>query len=236
MKKHGKRYEEATKLVDVSKLYPPNEAIELARKTATVKFDSTIELHMRMGLDVRHADQQVRGTADLPAGTGKTVRVLVFAEGDKAREAEQAGADFVGSDDLIKRIEEGWIEFDVALATRDMMSKVSRLGRVLGRRGLMPNPKSGTVTDDLARGVKEVKAGRIEFRTDRSALIHVPIGKASFENQGLIDNLGSLIDAVVKAKPSGAKGTYIRSISMASTMGPGISLDIPQTMALATTT
>jgi large subunit ribosomal protein L1 len=233
MKKHGKRYTEVAKLVDEDKIYTPNEAVDLAKKTSNTKFDSTIEVHMRMGLDVRHADQQVRGTADLPAGTGKTVRVLVFAEGDKAREAEQAGADFVGSDDLIKRIEDGWLEFDVALATRDMMSKVSRLGRVLGRRGLMPNPKSNTVTDDLARGVKEVKAGRIEFRTDRSALIHVPIGKASFEEKGLLDNLGSFVDAVVKAKPTGAKGTYIRSITLASTMGPGIKLDIAQATALA---
>ena len=234
MNKHGKRYTELAKLVEEDKLYPPSEAVELAKKTSAVKFDATIEVHMRMGLDVRHADQQVRGTADLPAGTGKTVRVVVFAEGDKAREAEQAGADVVGSDDLIKRIEDGWLEFDVALATRDMMGKVAKLGRVLGRRGLMPNPKSNTVTDDLARGVKEVKAGRIEFRTDRSALIHVPIGKASFEDKGLLDNLGSFVDAVVKAKPSGSKGTYIKSITMASTMGPGIKLDISQATALAT--
>ncbi|HEX6512398.1 MAG TPA: 50S ribosomal protein L1 [Chloroflexota bacterium] len=233
MNQRGKRYQELAKLVDEDKAYAPAEAVELVKKTSNVKFDSTIEVHMRMGLDVRHADQQVRGTADLPAGTGKTVRVVVFAEGDRAREAEQAGADFVGSDDLIKRIEDGWVDFDVALATPSMMSKVSKLGRVLGRRGLMPNPKSGTVTDDVTRGVKEVKAGRIEFRTDRSALIHVPIGKASFEEKGLLDNLGSLVDAVVKAKPAGAKGAYIKNMTLTSTMGPGVKLDIGQTTALA---
>jgi len=233
MKEHGKRYTEIFKLVDEDKAYAPAEAVELIKKTSNVKFDSTIEVHMRMGLDVRHADQQVRGTADLPAGTGKSVRVAVFAEGDKAREAEQAGADFVGGDDLIKRVEDGWTEFDVALATRDMMSKVAKLGRVLGRRGLMPNPRSNTVTDDLLKAVKEVKAGRIEFRTDRSALIHVPIGKASFEEKGLLDNLGSFMDAVVKAKPAGSKGTYIKSITLASTMGPGVKVDIPQATALA---
>jgi large subunit ribosomal protein L1 len=233
MKQHGKRYEEIVKLVDEDKAYAPAEAVELVKKTSTIKFDSTIEVHMRMGLDVRHADQQVRGTADLPAGTGKSVRVLVFAEGDKAREAEQAGADFVGSEDLIKRIEDGWMEFDVALATRDMMGKVAKLGRVLGRRGLMPNPKSGTVTDDLERGVREVKAGRIEFRTGKAPLIQVPIGKASFEERGLLDNLGSLVDAVMKARPAGSKGTYIRNITLTSTMGPGIKLDVPQTMAIA---
>ena len=231
--KHGKRYQEIVKLVEEDKAYSPGEAVELVKKTSTVKFDSTIEVHMRMGLDVRHADQQVRGTADLPAGTGKSVRVAVFAEGDKAREAEQAGADFVGSDDLIKRIEDGWMEFDVALATRDMMAKVAKLGRVLGRRGLMPNPKSGTVTDDLERGVREVKAGRIEFRTGKAPLIQVPIGKASFEEKGLLDNLGSLVDAVVKARPAGSKGTYIKNITITSTMGPGIKLDVPQTMAIA---
>ncbi|HLG70199.1 MAG TPA: 50S ribosomal protein L1 [Chloroflexota bacterium] len=235
MKEHGKRYQELAKLVDEDKVYAPAEAIELVKKTSNVKFDSTIEVHMRMGLDVRHADQQVRGTADLPAGTGKIVRVLVFAEGDKAREAEQAGADFVGSDDLIKRIEDGWTDFDVAIATRDMMGKVGKLGRVLGRRGLMPNPKSGTVTDDLAKSVKEVKAGRIEFRTGKAPLIQVPIGKASFEDKGLLDNLGSLVDAVVKAKPTGSKGAYIKGITLTSTMGPGVKVDVNQSTALAST-
>lgn len=233
MNKHGKRYEELAKLVDEDKIYAPAEAIELVKKTSNVKFDSTIEVHMKMGLDVRHSDQQVRGTADLPAGTGKMVRVLVFAEGDKARDAEQAGADFVGSDDMIKRVEDGWLDFDVALATPSMMSKVSKLGRVLGRRGLMPNPKSGTVTDDLAKGVKEVKAGRIEFRTGKAPLIQVPIGKASFEEKGLLDNLGSLVDAVVKAKPTGSKGAYIKGITLTSTMGPGVKVDVGQTTALA---
>ncbi|HLQ34062.1 MAG TPA: 50S ribosomal protein L1 [Chloroflexota bacterium] len=233
MKKRGKRYAELAKLIDEDKNYAPAEAVELVRKTSNVKFDSTIEVHMRMGLDVRHADQQVRGMADLPAGTGKNVRVLVFAEGDKAREAEQAGADFVGSDDLIKRVEDGWTDFDVALATRDMMGKVGRLGKVLGRRGLMPNPKSGTITDDLTRSVKEVKAGRIEFRTGKAPLIQVPIGKASFDEKGLLENLGSLVDAVVKAKPAGSKGPYIKNITLTSTMGPGVRLDVPQTMAKA---
>jgi len=233
MKKHGKRYQEVAKLVDEDKLYAPAEGLELAKRTSNTKFDATIEVHMRMGLDVRHADQQVRGTAGLPAGSGKAMRVLVFAEGDRAREAEQAGADFVGSDDLVKRIEDGWTDFDVAIATPEMMGKVGRLGRVLGRRGLMPNPKSGTVTPEVARAIKEVKGGRIEFRTDRSALIHVPIGKASFEDQGLLENLSSFVDAVVKAKPAGAKGSYIRSITLASSMGPGIKLDVNQATALA---
>jgi large subunit ribosomal protein L1 len=233
MKEHGKRYAELAKLVDGDKVYTPAEAVGLVKKTSNVKFDSTIELHMRMGLDVRHADQQVRGTAALPAGTGKSVRVVVFAEGDKAREAEQAGADVVGSDDLIKRIEDGWTDFDVALATPSMMPKVSKLGRVLGRRGLMPNPKSGTVTDDVERGVKEVKAGKIEFRTGKAPLIQVPIGKASFEEKGLLDNMASLVDAVVKAKPAGAKGAYIKTITLASTMGPGVKVDVPQALALA---
>jgi large subunit ribosomal protein L1 len=233
MKKHGKRYLEIAKLVEQDKAYAPAEAVTLVKQTANTKFDSTIEVHMRMGLDVRHADQQVRGTADLPAGTGKDVRVLVFAEGDKAREAEQAGADFVGSDDLIKRVEAGWTDFDVALATRDMMGKVGRLGKVLGRRGLMPNPKSGTITDEVGRAVKEMKAGRIEFRTGKAPLIQVPIGKASFEDKGLLDNLSSLVDAVVKAKPPGAKGAYIKNITLTSTMGPGVKLDVGQTQALA---
>jgi|SRR5579884_357044 large subunit ribosomal protein L1 len=233
MKKHGKRYLEIAKLVEPDKAYAPAEAVTLVKQTANTKFDSTIEVHMRMGLDVRHADQQVRGTADLPAGTGKDVRVLVFAEGDKAREAEQAGADFVGSDDLIKRVEDGWTDFDVALATRDMMGKVGRLGKVLGRRGLMPNPKSGTITDEVGRAVKEMKAGRIEFRTGKAPLIQVPIGKASFEDKGLLDNLSSLVDAVIKAKPAGAKGAYIKNITLTSTMGPGVKLDVGQTQALA---
>ncbi len=232
MSEHGKRYEEVAKLVDPDKLYKPAEAVELAKKTANVKFDSTVELHMRLGVDPRHADQMVRGMADLPAGTGKNVRVLVFAQGDKAHEAEEAGAEFVGADDLAKKIEGGWLDFDIAIATPEMMGTVGKLGRILGRRGLMPNPKSGTVTTEVARTVKEMKAGRTEFRVDKTALIHAPIGKASFDEEGLLSNLGSFVDAVVKAKPSGAKGAYIKSITMATTMGPGIKLDIPETMAL----
>jgi large subunit ribosomal protein L1 len=189
---------------------------------------------MRTGLDPRHADQQIRGTALLPHGLGKTVRVLVFAEGEGARNAEQAGADFVGSDDLIKRIEEGWTDFDVALASREMMSKVSRLGRVLGPRGLMPNPRTGTVVDpeDLGKAVSDSRQGRVEFRLDRTALIHVPIGKVSFEEDKLLENMATIVDAIVKAKPSGAKGQYIRSASLATTMGPGIKLELAPTLAL----
>jgi len=191
---------------------------------------------MRTGLDPRHADQQIRGTALLPHGLGKTVRVLVFAEGEGARNAEQAGADFVGSDDLIKRIEEGWTDFDVALASREMMSKVSRLGRVLGPRGLMPNPRTGTVVDpeDLAKAVSDSRQGRVEFRLDRTALIHVPIGKVSFEEDKLLENMATIVDAIVKAKPSGAKGQYIRSASLATTMGPGIKLELAPTLAMTT--
>jgi large subunit ribosomal protein L1 len=232
----GKKYQDAVKLIEKDKHYAPDEAVSLAKKAATAKFDETVELHLRTGLDPRHADQQIRGTALLPNGLGKTVRVLVFAEGEGARNAEQAGADFVGSDDLIKRIEEGWTEFDVALASREMMNKVSRLGRVLGPRGLMPNPRTGTVVDpeDLAKAVNDSRQGRVEFRLDRTALIHVPIGKVSFEEDKLIENMATIIDAIVKAKPSGAKGQYIRSASLATTMGPGISLELAPTLAMTT--
>ncbi len=232
----GKKYQESAKLVGKDKNYPPTEAITLAKKAATAKFDETVELHMRTGLDPRHADQQIRGTALLPNGLGKEVRVLVFAEGEGARNADQAGADFVGSDDLIKRIEDGWTEFDVALASREMMSKVSRLGRVLGPRGLMPNPRTGTVVDpdDLAKAVNDSRQGRVEFRLDRTALIHVPIGKVSFEEDKLLENMATIVDAIVKAKPSGSKGQYIRSASLATTMGPGISLELAPTLALTT--
>jgi large subunit ribosomal protein L1 len=231
---HGKKYIAATKLIEKEKTYPPTEAIALAKKAATAKFDETVELHMRTGLDPRHADQQIRGTALLPNGLGKQVRVLVFAEGEGARTAEQAGADFVGSDDLIKRIEEGWTDFDVALASREQMSKVSRLGRVLGPRGLMPNPRTGTVVDpeDLGKAVNDSRQGRVEFRLDRTALIHVPIGKVSFEEDKLLENMATIVDAIVKAKPSGAKGQYIRSASLATTMGPGIRLELAPTLAL----
>jgi large subunit ribosomal protein L1 len=230
----GKKYQDAVKLIEKDKNYPPTEAISLAKKTATAKFDETVELHMRTGLDPRHADQQIRGTALLPNGLGKVVRVLVFAEGEGARNADQAGADFVGSDDLIKRIEEGWTEFDVALASREMMSKVSRLGRVLGPRGLMPNPRTGSVVDpeDLGKAVNDARQGRVEFRLDRTALIHVPIGKISFGEDQLLENMATIVDAIVKAKPSGAKGQYIRSASLATTMGPGISLELAPTLAM----
>jgi large subunit ribosomal protein L1 len=233
----GKKYQEATKLIEKDKNYAPTEAIALAKKIATAKFDETVELHMRTGLDPRHADQQIRGTALLPNGLGKQVRVLVFAEGEGARNADQAGADFVGSDDLIKRIEEGWTDFDVALASREMMSKVSRLGRILGPRGLMPNPRTGTVVDpeDLAKAVNDSRQGRVEFRLDRTALIHVPIGKISFEEDKLLENMATIVDAIVKAKPSGAKGQYIRSASLATTMGPGIRLELAPTLALTST-
>jgi large subunit ribosomal protein L1 len=230
----GKKYQEALKLIEKDKNYPPDEAIALAKKAASAKFDETVELHMRTGLDPRHADQQIRGTALLPNGLGKQVRVLVFAEGEGARNADQAGADFVGSDDLIKRIEEGWTDFDVALASREMMTKVSRLGRVLGPRGLMPNPRTGTVVDpeDLAKAVNDSRQGRVEFRLDRTALIHVPIGKVSFEEDKLLENMATIVDAIVKAKPSGAKGQYIRSASIATTMGPGIHLELGPTLAM----
>ena len=225
MPKHGKKYRTAAAQVEKSRLYSPQDAINLLKKISYSAFDGTVEVHMRLGVDPRHADQMVRGTAVLPHGTGRTVRVLVFAQGDKAREAEEAGADYVGAQDLIQRIEGGWLDFDVAVATPDMMGQVGRLGRILGPRGLMPNPRSGTVTFDVGRTVRDVKAGRVEFRVDRTALVHVPIGKVSFDDQRLLENLSTLMDAVVAAKPSGAKGTYIRSVHLAATMSPGIRLD-----------
>ncbi|MDK2817795.1 MAG: large subunit ribosomal protein [Moorella sp. (in: firmicutes)] len=225
MPKHGKRYREISKLVDRQQLYEPGEAIALVKKTASAKFDETIEVAVRLGVDPRHADQQVRGTVVLPNGTGKTRRVLVFAKGEKAREAEEAGADFVGAEDLVEKIQGGWIDFDVAIATPDMMGTVGKLGRILGPRGLMPNPKSGTVTMDLARAIKEVKAGKIEFRVDKTAIVHAPIGKASFEEGKLKENFQALIEALVRAKPAAAKGQYLKSISISSTMGPGIKVN-----------
>lgn len=232
--KHGKKYEAAFNQIEKDKLYPPTEAISLAKKTAFAKFDETVELHMRTGLDPRHADQQLRGTALLPHGLGKTVRVVVFAEGEAARDAENAGADFVGGDELIKRVEDGFTDFDIALATRDIMGKVSRLGRVLGPRGLMPNPRTNTVVDpeDIAKAVDESRQGRVEYRLDRTALIHVPIGKVSFEESALLENMATIVDAIVKAKPAGAKGVYIKSASLATTMGPGITLELAPTLAL----
>ncbi|MBM4416766.1 MAG: 50S ribosomal protein L1 [Chloroflexi bacterium] len=232
----GKKYLEAAKLVDSTRHYAPDEAIALAKKGSYTSFDGTIEAHLRMGVDPRHADQQVRGVASLPNGLGKKVRVLVFAQGDSVRQAEAAGADHVGADDLIKQIEGGFLDFDIAIATPDMMGRVGRLGKILGRRGLMPNPKSGTVVQpqDIARAVNEARKGRVEFRLDRTAIMHVPIGKASFADGALLENLSALVDAVVKARPSGAKGQYIRSIALCATMGPGVKMDVNATTALAT--
>ncbi len=225
MPKHGKRYREISKLVSRQELYEPDEAIELLKKTASAKFDETVEVAVKLGVDPRHADQQVRGTVVLPNGTGKTRRVLVFAKGDKAKEAEEAGADFVGAEELVEKVQGGWLDFDVAIATPDMMGLVGRLGRILGPRGLMPNPKAGTVTMDIARAVKEVKAGKIEFRVDKTAIIHAPIGKASFEASKLKENFQALMDALLRAKPATARGQYLKSISLATTMGPGIKVN-----------
>jgi len=233
MAHRGKKYAEALKLVAREHLYPPDEAAELAKQTTTVNFDATIEAHLRLGVDPRHADQMVRGTVVLPHGTGKSVRVAVFAQGEKAQEALRAGADEVGGEDLAKRVEAGWLEFDVALATPDSMGIVGRLGKILGRRGLMPNPKAGTITFDLERAIKEVKGGRVEFKVDKAAIIHVPVGKSSFEPQALVENLAALVDAVNRAKPAGAKGQYMRTLTIASTMGPGIRVDVPATLAAA---
>jgi large subunit ribosomal protein L1 len=233
MAEHGERYQDLAKLVDRTRVYPIGEAIALAKETSTVKFDPTVEAHLRLGVDPRHADQMVRGTVVLPHGTGKIVRVAVFAQGEKAQEALRAGADEVGAEDLVKKIEAGWLEFDVAVATPDVMGQVGRLGRILGRRGLMPNPKAGTVTFDIERAVKEVKGGRVEFKVDKGAIIHVPVGKASFEEAQLVDNLAALVDAVNRAKPSGAKGQYLRTLTVATTMGPGIRVDIPGVLAAA---
>jgi large subunit ribosomal protein L1 len=232
----GKKYQESVKKVDINARYQPQEAVELIKQTAFVNFDETVELHLRMGVDPRSADQQVRGVALLPHGLGKQVRVLVFAQGEAERIANEAGADYVGNDDLIKRIEGGWLEFDVSVATPDMMGKVGKLGKILGRKGLMPNPKSGTVVppDDLHRAISDARKGRVEFRLDRTAIIHVPIGKVSFETARLFENLMALIEAVVKAKPGGAKGQYIRSATISSSMGPGIKLDLKSLMALPT--
>ena len=224
--KKGKRYQEVAKLRDKTNLYEAPEAVALVKKVASAKFDETIEAHLKMGLDGRHADQQIRGAVVLPHGTGKKVRVLVFAKGEKADEALAAGAEFVGAEELIPKIQkEGWLEFDKVVATPNMMSVVGRLGRILGPKGLMPNPKAGTVTMDVAKAVKELKAGKIEYRLDKTNIVHVPIGKASFTEEQLTENFQTLIDAIVKAKPAAAKGQYIRSCTIASTMGPGIKLN-----------
>jgi large subunit ribosomal protein L1 len=231
-KAHGKKYLEAEKLVDATKLYEAQEAISLLKKISYTKFDPTVEVHMKLGVDPRHADQMVRGVAMLPAGTGKTVRVLVFTQGEKVAEAEAAGADYVGLDDLIKQIEGNWLDFDVAIATPDVMGKVGRLGKRLGPRGLMPSPKAGTITFDVARTIREVKAGRVEFKVDKTALLHIPAGKLSFSETALLSNITSVIDAVSRARPSGAKGTYIKSIVLSSTMSPSVRLDVPSAVAL----
>lgn len=224
--KRGKKYTEAAKLVDRATQYDVAEAISLVKKTAVAKFDETVEAHIRLGVDGRHADQQVRGAVVLPHGTGKTVRVLVFAKGDKVAEAEAAGADFVGGEELIPRIQnEGWFDFDVVVATPDMMGVVGRLGRVLGPKGLMPNPKAGTVTMDVTKAVNDVKAGKIEYRLDKANIIHCPVGKASFTEEQLTENFNTLMDAIVKAKPASAKGTYMKSVTVTSTMGPGIKVN-----------
>ena len=232
MAKHGKNYQEAAKQVDRTKTYHHQEAIELAKKTVHVRFDETVELHLRMGVDPRNASQQVRGVVLLPHGLGKKVRV---AQGEAERLAQAAGADHVGGDELVKKIEDGWLEFDTAIATPDMMGKVGKLGKILGRRGLMPNPKSGTVVPatDLPRVIDDARKGRVEYRLDRTAIIHLPLGKVSFEEDKLMDNLTAVVEAVVKAKPSGAKGQYIRSASLVTTMGPGIKLDLKPTLSLS---
>jgi len=235
MARYGKNYQETVKLLDSTKDYPPQEAVELAKKMAHAKFDETVELHLRMGVDSRNANQQVRGVALLPHGLGKKVRVLVFAQGEAERIAETAGADFAGGDELVKKVEDGWLEFDTAMATPDMMGKVGKLGKTLGRKGLMPNPKSGTVVaaTDLPKAISDARKGRVEFKLDRTAIIHVPLGKVSFEDDKLMGNLTAVIEAVVRAKPSGAKGQYVRTASLTTTMGPGIKLDLRPTLSLS---
>ena len=224
--KHGKKYVEAAKLVDRATLYESDEAVSVVKKTATAKFDETVEVHIRTGCDGRHAEQQIRGAVVLPHGTGKTVKVLVFAKGDKVNEAEAAGADYVGGDELIPKIQnEGWLDFDVVVATPDMMGVVGRLGKVLGPKGLMPNPKAGTVTMDVTKAINDIKAGKIEYRLDKSNIIHCPIGKASFSEEQLKDNYNALIEAILKAKPSALKGQYLKSVTLSTTMGPGVKIN-----------
>ena len=234
MPKRGTRYSTATAAIEKDFEYQPDEAVSLAKKNATAKFDETVELHLRTGADPRHADQMIRGVALLPHGVGKTVRVTVFTQGEAVSVAEEAGADFVGSDEVIKRVEDGWVDFDVSIATPDMMGRIGRLGRILGRRGLMPNPRTGTVVqpDELPRAIREAKLGRVEYRVDRTSLIHVPIGKASFEEDQLMDNLTALMDNIVRARPSGVKGQYIRTAYLTTTMGPSVKMDVASTSAL----
>jgi len=238
MLKRGKKYQESVKLMDRPEAYPPDEAIDLTKKMAYAGFDETVELHLKMGVDPRNASQQVRGVALLPHGLGKQVRVLVFAQGEAEKNAREVGADFVGSDDLVKQIEGGWLDFDTAIATPDMMGRVGKLGKILGRRGLMPNPKSGTVVaaEDLPRVIEDARKGRVEYKLDRTAIIHLPLGKVSFDKDRLLDNLLAVVEAIVKAKPSGAKGQYIRSATITTTMGPGIKLDLKTLLELSSTT
>jgi large subunit ribosomal protein L1 len=235
MVKQSKNYQTAVKQIDRTKDYPPQEAIELAKKVAHARFDEAVEIHLQMGVDPRNASQQVRGVALMPHGLGKQVRVLVFAQGEAERIAGAAGADFVGGDELIKKIEDGWLDFDTTVATPDMMGKVGKLGKILGRKGLMPNPKSGTVVtaDDLPRVIGDARKGRVEFKLDRTAIIHLPIGKVSFEDDKLLENLTAVMEAVVKAKPSGVKGQYVKTASLATTMGPGIRLALKPTLSLS---
>lgn len=224
--KRGKKYQESAKLIEKAKLYDPADAVDLVKKTASAKFDETVEAHIRLGVDSRHADQQVRGAVVLPNGTGKNIRVLVIAKGDKADEAQAAGADYVGAEELIAKIQgENWFDFDVVVATPNMMGQLGRIGRLLGPKGLMPNPKAGTVTMDIANAVKEIKAGKIEYRLDKTNIIHVPIGKASFDNEKLLENFNTLMGAIIKARPAAAKGQYLRSVVITSTMGPGIKVN-----------
>ncbi len=234
MARHGKRYTDAATLIEEGRDYSPQEAISIAKKGATAKFDETVELHLRTGADPRHADQMVRGVTTLPHGIGKPVRVLVFTQGEAVIAAERAGADFVGGDDMVKKVEGGWTDFDVSIATPDMMGRIGKLGKILGRRGLMPNPRTGTVVQpqDVPRAIEEAKKGRVEFRLDRTSLIHVPIGKASFDESKLMDNLTSVMDNIVRARPSGVKGQYIRSAYVTTTMGPSVSMDVAAATAL----
>lgn len=234
MAKQGKQYREALARIEKDRTYSPQEAVTLAKQASYVKFDETVELHLRMGVDPRHADQQVRGVAMLPNGLGKAVRVIVFTQGEPEKIARDAGADHVGGDELVKKIEGGWLEFDVAIATPDMMPKIGKLGKILGRRGLMPNPKSGTVAQpgNLPQVISDARKGRVEFKLDKTAIIHTPVGKLSFDDEKLLENVAAVVDAIVKAKPSGAKGHYIRSISLTTSMGPGIKLDLAPTLSM----